>query len=709
MNTYTSERVRNIVLLGHAGSGKSTLAETMLFESGTIARRGTIINKNTISDFHPVEKEKQRSVFSSLMTLDWRGHKINLIDTPGTLDFSGESFGSLKVSDTSIFVLDAERGVEVGTEMFWKQAANYQSIPIFVVNKIDAAKADFDRTVQMAKERFGREVVALQYPYEQGEGFHAIIDVLKMTMYEFPEAGVKPDKLPIPESHKDRAQLLHNELIEIIAENDETLMDVYFEKGTLDEDELIDGLRTCMLNRQIFPLFCVSAERNMGSGRLMGFIDAVAPTPLEVKGPELESGEELTSDKDGKAGIFIFKTYTEDHVGDLMYFRVYNGSVKSGMDLVNATTGNTSRLSTLFVSQGGKREEVSELKTGDIGAVVKLKDAAFGDTLHEKGFDLKLKPIEFPQPSIRMAVKSVKKGDEDKIGMALNQLHREDPSLYVQHSQELRQMLVGGLGEEHLAVIKHSLSNRFKLDVEFIEPRIPYRETITKPVKTSYKHKKQSGGAGQYGEVHMLVEPWFDDMPPPPEITVRDIQVHELPWGGKFIFQNCIVGGVIDNRFMPAITKGIMDKLENGPLSGCRARDIRVSVFDGSMHSVDSNEAAFKTAGMMAFKKAFLDAAPQLLEPIYNVNVLVPSEFMGDVMGDLSTRRGQIQGMDSEGSLQTIHARVPLSEMNRYYTQLKSMTQGRANYSMEYAEYAPVPRDVQERVMRETLALEVEA
>ena len=706
MNIYSTDKVRNIVLLGHSGSGKTTLAETMLFESGSIARRGSVSAGTTVSDFHPIEKEKQKSVFSSLMTLDWRGHKINLVDTPGTLDFSGETYSALKVSDTSLFVLDAERGVEVGTEMLWKQAANYGSLPIFVINKVDHPKSDFNRALEMAKERFGREVVALQYPYEEGEGFHAIIDVLKMTMYEFPDDGGKPSKLPIPESHKDRAQMLHSELIEIIAENDESLMDVYFEKGTLDEDELIDGLRSCMLNRQIFPVFCVSAELNMGSGRLMGFIDAVAPSPVEVDGPELEDGTELKGNPNGKAAIFIFKTYSEDHVGDLMYFRVYNGKVKAGMDLVNAATGNTSRLSSLFASQGGKRLEVTELNTGDIGAVVKLKDASFGETLHEKGAELILKGIEFPQPTMRTAVKSAKQGDEDKIGMALNQLHKEDPSLFVEHSQELRQMIIGGQGEEHLAVIKHSLTNRFKLGVEFVEPRIPYRETITKQVKSNYKHKKQSGGAGQYGEVHMLVEPWYEDMPPPPEITVRDIQVHDLPWGGKLVYQNCIVGGVIDARFMPAILKGIMDKMENGPLSGCRARDIRVSVYDGSMHSVDSNEAAFKTAGMMAFKKAFLDAAPQLLEPIYNVEILVPSEYMGDVMGDLSTRRGQIQGMDSEGSLQTIKARVPLSEMNRYYTQLKSMTQGRATYKMAFAEYAPVPRDIQEKVMKETMEAE---
>lgn len=706
MNVYDSNRIRNIVLLGHSGSGKTTLAETMLFESGAISRRGTIEEKNTVADYQLLEKEKQKSVFSSFMTLDWRGHKINLIDTIGTLDFTGEVLGALKVSGTSIVVLDAERGVEVGTEMLWKQAEDHNTIPLFVVNKLDHPKSDYDRTVQMAKERFGREVVQIQYPFSQGDGFHAIIDILKMTMYEFSEEGGKPDKLPIPDSQKNKAELLHNELIEIIAENDESLMDLYFEKGTLDEEELIDGLRSCMLNRQIFPLFCVSAERNMGSGRIMGFIDAVAPSPLEVMSPLLADGSEFTLNPSGKTSIFLFKTHSEEHVGDLMFFKVYSGTVKSGMDLVNATTGNTTRLSNLYASQGGKRMEVSELRTGDIGAVVKLKNSGFGDTLHEKGADVRFDSIHFPEPKIRMAVKSVKTGDEDKIGLALNQLHREDPSLFVEQSQELKQTMVGGQGEEHLGAVKHSLSHRFKLEVEFVDPRIPYRETITKAVKSNHKHKKQSGGAGQFGEVHMLIEPWYEGMPPPPDVTVRDVQEHDLPWGGKLVFQNCIVGGVIDTRFLPAILKGVMDKMENGPLSGCRARDIRVSVYDGAMHSVDSNEAAFKTTGLMAFKNGFLNAAPQLLEPIYDVEVLVPAEFMGDVMGDLSTRRGQILGMDSEGSLQTIKARVPLAEMNRYYTQLKSITQGRATYRMKFADYGAVPRDTQERIMKETLQLE---
>ena len=703
MNLYESSRIRNLVLLGHSGSGKTTLAETMLFESGSINRRGNIQEGTTVSDFHAIEKEKQKSVFSSFMTLDWRGHKINLIDTPGTLDYSGEVIGALKVAGTSIFVLDAERGVEVGTEILWKQAAKYNSIPLFVVNKLDHPKSNFDRAVQMAQERFGREVIPVQYPFSEGNGFHAIIDVLKMTMYEFPENGGKPDKLPIPASQLGKAEVMHNELIEIIAENDESLMDIYFDKGTLDEDELIEGLRNCMRNRQIFPLFCVSAERNMGSGRVMSFIDAVAPSPLEISGPLLESGEEFKLDPAGKTSIFLFKSHAEEHVGDLLFFKVYSGTVKSGMDLVNATTGNANRLSGLFSSQGSKRLEVAELRTGDIGAVVKLKDAGPGDTLAEKGYNIKFEPIKFPEPTIRMAVKSLKQGDEDKIGQALYQLHKEDPSLYVEQSQELKQVIIGGQGEEHLAVIQHALSNRFKLSIEFVDPKIPYRETITKAVKTQYKHKKQSGGAGQYGEVYLYVEPWYEGMPPPPDITVRDTQNYELPWGGKLVYQNCIVGGVIDTRFLPAILKGVMEKMENGPMSGCRCRDIRVSVYDGSMHSVDSNEAAFKTAGLMAFKNGFLNAAPQLLEPIYDVDVFVPAEFMGDVMSDLSTRRGQIQGMASEGSLQDIKAKVPLSEMNRYYTHLKSITQGRATYQMSFSGYGPVPREIQDKIMKENI------
>jgi elongation factor G len=496
---------------------------------------------------------------------------------------------------------------------------------------------------------------------------------------------------------------MHQQLVEIIAENDETLMDHYFEKGNLDEEELIAGMHAAMVNRQLFPLFCVSAERNMGSGRLMSFIDAVAPTPLEVAGPIKNDGTVHTIDPKGKTGLFIFKTYAEEHVGELMYFKVYNGVVKAGMDLVN-NQGNTTRFAALFLSEGNKRVEVPELHAGDIGAAVKLKDAGVNDTFHEKGFDLNIAPITFPEPTMRVAVKSTKTGEEEKLGAAVHQLHREDPSITIENSQELRQLILGVQGEEHLAVVKHALTTRFKLGVEFTETRIPYRETITQARKASYKHKKQSGGAGQYAEVFMLVEPYTEGMPAPAEMTVRDIQVHELPWGGKLVYQNCIVGGVIDARFLPAIFKGVMEKMEQGPISGSRCRDIRVSVFDGSMHPVDSNEAAFKTAGLMAFKQAFLEAGPQLLEPMCDMEIFVPGEYMGDVMGDMSTRRGQIQGMDAEGSMQLVKARAPLAELGKYYTSLKSLTQGRATFRMAFSGYAPVPYDIQQKIMKEQAA-----
>lgn len=706
MNVYHPSKIRNVVLLGHSGSGKTTLAETMLYESGTTKRRGTIEEGNTVSDYSPIEIEKQKSVFSTFTHLDWRGHKINLIDTPGTSDFVGEVISAMNVAEACVFVLDAEHGVEVGTELLWNQARKYNLPSFFVINKVDHSNSDFQKSVDLAKERFGREVVPVQYPYVEKEGFNSIIDVLKMTMYEFPEGGSKPDKLPIPDSHQSQAELMHNELIESIAENDESLMDIYFEKGRLDEEEMIEGLKKAMVNEQIFPLFCVSAERNMGSGRVMGFIDNIAPSPDEANLLKNIEGEPVELDTDKPASTFVFKTMAESHVGDLSFMKVNTGSIKSGMDLMNATTGSSTRLGTLYCMQGGKRVEVPEAMAGDLVSVVKLKDTGVNDTLHAKGFDVQYASIDYPEGTERSALRSVEKGDDEKLGSALNQLRREDPALKIEHSQELRQIIVNAQGEEHLNRLKELLSNRFKIDVEFYEPRIPYRETITKQVKSNYRHKKQTGGAGQFAEVYMLIEPITENIPEPSDITVRDEEVIDLEWGGQLIFRNCIVGGVIDNRFMPAIKKGIMDKMQNGPLSGCRARDIRVSVYDGSMHPVDSNEEAFKTAGLMAFKQGFLDAAPQLLEPIYEVEVTVPEEYMGDIMSDMSTRRGQIQGSDSEGSFSKIKAKVPLAELYKYATNLKSMTQGRGTHTRHFSEYAPVPKDIQERIMKATAELE---
>ncbi len=706
MNVYKPSKIRNVVLLGHAGSGKTTLAETMLFESGSKKRRGSVEQKNTSSDYHEIEHEKGKSVFSSLLNLDWRGSKINLIDTPGTADYIGEVVGPLRVADTAIFALNAEYGVEVGTELHWKYTEKYNIPSLIIVNKPDNEYSDFQKTVDMAKERFGRGVVVVQYPYSEGEDFHAIIDVLKMTMYEFPEDGGKPDKLPIPDSHKAQADLLHNELVEAVAENDETLLDLYLEQGELTESQMREGLHQSLLNRDIYPLFCCCAKRNMGTGRVMGFLGNVAPNPLEANPPKSVDGEDVEPNTEADPLMFVWKNSSESHVGDMLYFKSYGGTVKPGQDLVNHATGNGVRLSGLYWVNGNKRGEANQVPTGDLAAAVKLKDTGVNDTLHPKGGEVEIEPIHFPDPVIRTAIELKHEGEEDKLGNALHQLQREDPSMKIEHSQELKQVIVHGQGEEHLAVIKYALKTRYNLELEYVQPKIPYRETITKTVRTEYKHKKQSGGAGQYAAVSMLMEPLTDNMPEHDDLKVRDTQEIDLEWGGKLIYRNCIVGGVIDNRFMPAILKGIMEKMEGGPLSNCRVRDLRISIYDGDMHSVDSNDAAFRTAALMAFKKGFMDAKPKLMEPIYNIEVTVPANYMGDVMSDISTRRGQIMGMDSEGSIQKIKAQVPLEELDHYATRLKSITQGSARYSREFSHYDQVPHDIQQRVMEETMEMQ---
>lgn len=706
MNVYKPSKIRNVVLLGHAGSGKTTLAETMLFESGSKPRRGSVEQKNTSSDYHEIEHEKEKSIFSSLLNLDWRGSKINLIDTPGTADYIGEVVGALRVADTAILSLNAEYGVEVGTELHWKYTEKYNIPSLFIVNKPDNEYSDFQNTVDMAKERFGRGVVVVQYPYSEGEDFHAIIDVLKMTMYEFPEDGGKPDKLPIPDSHKAQADLLHNELVEAVAENDETLLDLYLEQGELTESQMREGLQKSLLNRDVFPLFCCCAKRNMGTGRVMGFLGNVAPNPLEANPPETVDGGTIELDTEGDPLLFVWKNSSESHVGDMLYFKSYGGMVSPGQDLMNHKTGSGVRLSGLYWVNGDKRLEADNIPTGDLAAAVKLKNTGVNDTLHPKGGEVEIEPIHFPEPVIRTAIKLKREGEEDKLGNALHQLQREDPSMQIEHSQELKQVIVHGQGEEHLAVIKYALETRFNLELEYVQPKIPYRETITKSVRTQYKHKKQSGGAGQYAAVSMLIEPLTDNMPEHDDLKVRDTQEIDLDWGGKLIFRNCIVGGVIDNRFMPAILKGIMEKMETGPLSNCRVRDLRISIYDGDMHSVDSNDAAFRTAALMAFRKGFMEANPKLMEPVYTIEVDVPANYMGDVMSDISTRRGQILGMDSEGSIQKIKAQVPLEELDHYATRLKSITQGSARYSREFSHYEQVPHDIQQRVMEETMAMQ---
>lgn len=701
MAEFDTSHVKSIVLLGHAGCGKTTLAECMLFEAGLITRRGSIAEKNTTGDYHELEQERGNSIFSKLMHTKWRGYKINIIDTPGYDDFCGEVLSALRVADTGVMLLNAAMGVEVGTDVIWEYTEKFKTPMIFAVNKLDHEQSDFDRTVSEAKNHFGSKVLVVQYPRQQGTGFHEIIDVLTMRMYSFKDAGGKPEKLPIPDDEKAKADELHRELIEAIASNDEGLMEKYFDKGELDEDEMKTGLKKSMINHDLFPLFCISAEKNMGSGRLMGFIDNVCPSANEMPAQKTKGGETLTCDEKGPACIFIYKTVNEPHVGDLSFFKVYSGTVKSGMELENETTGVTEKLNQLFLVEGNKRVAVNELAAGDIGATLKLKNTHVNNTLHIKGKNYELVNIEFPPANMTVAVETVKKGEEEKLSQALHQLREEDATLVVEVSQELHQTLIHCQGDMHLAVAKWKIEHLHKLEIKFIKPRIPYRETIRKMAESNYRHKKQSGGAGQFGEVFMRIEPWHEGMPEPAGLNVRARDTYPLDWGGNLVFYNCIVGGAIDTRFLPSILKGVMEKMQTGPLTGSYVRDVRVSVYDGKMHPVDSNDISFKIAGLQAFRQAFKDADPQILEPIYHLEVLCPDDLTGGVMGDLQTRRAIVEGIDSEGHFQKVVAKVPLAEMEGYSSSLRSLSQGRAKFRRQFHEYAPVPYDLQKRLIDE--------
>lgn len=695
---FDTSHVKNIVLLGHAGSGKTTLAECFLFEAGLISRRGSIAEKNTVGDYHELEQERGNSIFSKLMHTKWRGYKINIIDTPGYDDFVGEVLSALRVADTGIMLLNAAMGVEVGTDVIWQYTEQFKTPMIFAVNHLDDEKADFDNTVKEAKHHFGNNVTVIQYPLQQGEGFHGIVDVLRMTMYKFKDAGGKPEKLAIPPEEREKADLLHKELIEAVAGNDETLMEKYFEKGELDEDEIKTGMKKAMINHDLFPLFCLSAERNMGSGRLMGFIDNVCPSANEMPPQVSVRGEDIACDAAKPVCAFIYKAISEPHVGELSFMKVFSGTLKSGMDLINETTGVSEKLNQLFVMEGNKRTNIGELSAGDIGATLKLKNTHVNNTLHEKNMNYELTPIEFPAPNMSIAISTLRKGEEEKLSAALHQLREEDPTLTVKVSSELKQTIIYCQGDMHLAVIKWKLQHQYKVDVVFEAPKIPYRETIRTAAEAVYRHKKQSGGAGQFGEVHMRIEPWYEGMPEPSGLNVRGRDIQQLPWGGKLVFYNCIVGGAIDQRFLPSVLKGVMEKMQEGPLTGSYVRDIRVSVFDGRMHPVDSNDISFKIAGLMAFKNAFQLAAPQLLEPIYQVDVLCPEDLTGAVMGDLQTRRALVEGIDAERNFTRVIAKVPLAEMNDYSSSLRSITQGRAKFKMQFHEYAVVPFETQRKL-----------
>jgi len=710
MKVYQSHEIKNIALLGSKGSGKTTLAEAMLYECGVIKRRGTVEGKNTVSDYFPVEKEYGYSVFSTVFYAEFLGKKLNVIDCPGADDFVGSAITALNVTDTGVIVIDSQYGVEVGTQNIFRTAENLNKPILFAMNQLDGEKADYDNVINQMHETFGNRIVQVQYPLSCGPSFNAMIDVLLMKMYSWSPEGGTPTISEIPESEMEKARELNQKLVEAAAENDETLMEKFFEQGSLTEDEMREGIRKGLITRSIYPVFCVSALRDMGVRRMMEFLGNVVPFVSEMPKPENTAGEKIAPDANGPTSIYCFKTTVEPHIGEVSYFKVMSGTVHQGDDLINVDRGDgRERLAQLFCVCGQIRTPVEELVAGDIGASVKLKDVRTGNTLNAKGCDYHFDFIKYPAPKYQRAIKPVNESDAEKLSEILTRMHEEDPTWQIEQSKELKQTIVSGQGEFHLRTLKWRIENNDKLSVEFIEPRIPYRETITKASRADYRHKKQSGGAGQFGEVHLIVEPYYDGMPAPDtykfnnqefRMNVRDTQTIDLEWGGKLVVCNCIVGGAIDARFIPAIVKGLMDRMEQGPLTGSYARDVRVCIYDGKMHPVDSNEISFRLAGRNAFSEAFKNAGPKILEPIYDVEVLTPADVMGDVMSDLQGRRAIIMGMSSEKGFEKITAKVPLKEMSSYSTALSSITGGRSSFSMKFASYELVPSDVQEKLLK---------
>ena len=699
MKVYQTQDIRNIALIGGNRTGKTTLAETMAFHGGVISRRGSVEDKNTLSDYREVELERQQSIQSSVIYSEFENTKINMIDCPGFDDFVGEVIGALRVAETAVMVINAQNGVDVGAETQWRWTKKMHTPVVFAVNQLDHEKANFDETLRELKHNFGGSVLPLQYPVNAGVGFDSVIDLLQKKLLKFPVGGGKMIVEEIPASEADKAEEMHAALIEAAAENDETLMDKYFEEGTLSEEEMMRGLKLGVINRGTFPVVCIAAKTDQGVDRLMQIIKGNCPTPAEVAPAKATNGEEIKCDPAGNTVAYVWKTAVEQHLGDVAYMKIYSGEITEAMDLLNTNTNTKERVSQLICFAGQKRENVEKAVAGDIIATIKLKGTGAAQTLVKSG-DLQVEKTVYPDPKFRTAVRAKNSSDEEKLGAILNTLRRTDLTFLMEQSKELKQTIISGQGEQHLNIIKWMIEKLNKIEIEYYAPKIPYRETITKSAEAMYRHKKQSGGSGQFGEVHMLIEPYFDGMPTQQKYPIRATESYDLPWGGKLIYNNCIVGGAIDARFMPAILKGIMEKMEEGPLTGSYARDIVVNIYDGKMHPVDSNELAFKLAGRNAFKDAFKKANPKILEPIYDVEVFVPSDRMGDVMTDLQGRRGVVMGMDSEGEFQNIRAKVPLAEMNKYSTTLSSITSGRASYEMHFAEYQQVPADVQAAVIQ---------
>ncbi len=709
MKTYQTDQIKNISLLGNSGSGKTTLAEAMLFNGGVVERRGTIDGKNTVSDYRPIEHENGNSIYSTILYTEFQNKKINIIDTPGLDDFCGGVISSLYATDCAVMTINVQNGVEVGTEIHFRHAEKVHKPLILVVNGLDHEKSNFEKTLEMLKDRFGGNVILIQYPVNEGVGFNAIIDVLKMKMFQYSKDGGAGKILDIPADQKTKAEELHAALVEKAAEADESLMELFFTNDTLTEDEIRKGIAKGILTRGMFPVFCVSSKNNIGIDRLLDFITTEAPSFTDMPAPVNSKGNVVKPDISAPASLYVFKSSIEEHIGEINYFRVYSGKVTENIDVVNTNNSVKERLSQLYVCAGKNRIRVPELCPGDIGALVKLKNTKTDHTLNVPGHDWRYKGVDFPEPKFRVAIKAQSESDDEKLGEALNKIHLEDPTIIIEYSKELKQIIVHGQGEYHLNIMKWHLDNIYKIPTNYNPPRIPYRETITKSAQADYRHKKQSGGAGQFGEVHLIIEPYTEGSSELTmmkfgtkeiKLSVRAKDEIDLDWGGKLVYVNCIVGGSIDARFMPAILKGIMEKMEIGPLTGSYARDIRVYVYDGKMHPVDSNEISFRLAGRNAFSQAFKNAGPKILEPIYDVEIMVPSDRMGDVISDLQGRRGMVLGMSSEKRFEVIKARVPLAEMNKYSTALSSITGGRAMYAMKFLEYAQVPGEVQDAVIK---------
>ena len=710
MKFYKTQEIKNIALLGSKGSGKTTLAEAMLYECGVIKRRGTVEAKNTVSDYFPVEKEYGYSVFSTVFYAEFLDKKLNVIDCPGADDFVGGAITALNVTDTGVILINGQYGVEVGTQNIFRTATGLHKPIIFAINQLDGEKADYDNVLEQMREVFGSRIVPVQYPLASGPGFNAMIDVLLMKKYSWGPDGGVPKIEEIPAEELERANEMHKALVEAAAENDETLMEKFFEEEHLTEDELRMGIRKGLVENSIFPVFCVSAAKDMGVRRMMEFLGNVVPFVEDMPAPVDTEGNEVAPDSDGPLSVFVFKTTVEPHIGEVSYFKVMSGTLKAGADLENVSRGTKERLAQIFCVCGQIKTPVDALAAGDIGATVKLKDVRTGNTLDEKGCEIAFDFIKYPAPKYQRAIRPVTESDAEKLSGILTRMHEEDPTWQVEQSKELKQTILSGQGEFHLRTLKWRVENNDKLPIMFEEPKIPYRETITRAARADYRHKKQSGGAGQFGEVHLIVEPYTEGMPAPDtyrfgnqefKMSVRDTQEIPLAWGGKLGVCNCIVGGAIDSRFIPAIVKGLMDRMEQGPLTGSYARDVRVCIYDGKMHPVDSNEISFRLAGRNAFSQAFREATPKVLEPVYDVEVFVPGDVMGDVMSDLQGRRAIIMGMNSENGFEKISAKVPLKEMSSYSTSLSSITGGRSSFTMKFASYELVPGDVQEKLLRE--------